>query len=105
MDYWLAQAVVATGPPRDAANKHRRALVEPWENGLSEKGVSLAYLPSPGQVKMRLGVNGPASDREKLEALIASETETLVKLIAPHVVGRGNMDIPEMLLQTRTGID
>tara|TARA_B100001564_G_scaffold317281_1_gene293184 strand:- start:338 stop:1633 length:1296 start_codon:yes stop_codon:yes gene_type:complete len=75
------------------------ALVEPWENGLSEKGVSLAYLPSPGQVKMRLGVHGPASDREKLEALIASETETLVKLIAPHVVGRGNMDIPGAVLK------
>ena len=75
------------------------ALVASWEDGLPAKGVSLAYLPSPGQVKMRLGVHGPAADRAKLEALIASETATLLELIEPHVVGRGNIDIAGAVLQ------
>jgi nicotinamide-nucleotide amidase len=75
------------------------ALVASWEDGLPEKGVSLAYLPSPGQVKMRLGVHGPATDRTKLEALIASETETLLELIGPHAVGRGNIDIAGAVLK------
>ena len=75
------------------------ALVASWEEGLPEKGVSLAYLPSPGQVKMRLGVHGSAADRTKLEALIQTETETLLQLIAPHVVGRGNIDIAGAVLK------
>ena len=75
------------------------ALVASWEEGLPEKGVSLAYLPSPGQVKMRLGVHGSAADRTKLEALIQAETETLLQLIAPHVVGRGNIDIAGAVLK------
>ena len=48
---------------------------------------------------MRLGVHGPAADRAKLEALIASETATLLELIEPHVVGRGNIDIAGAVLQ------
>ena len=75
------------------------AQVASWEDGLPAKGVSLAYLPSPGQVKMRLGVHGPAADRAKLEALIESETATLLELIEPHVVGRGNIDIAGAVLQ------
>ena len=75
------------------------ALVATWEDGLPAKGVSLAYLPSPGQVKMRLGVHGSAADRAKLEALIASEADTLLQLIEPHVVGRGNIDIAEAVLK------
>ena len=48
---------------------------------------------------MRLGVHGPAADRAKLKALIESETATLLELIEPHVVGRGNIDIAGAVLQ------
>ena len=74
------------------------ALVADWEEALPAKGVSLAYLPSPGQVKVRLGVQGPAEDRTALTQLLKSETDAFVALAADHVIGRGNSGLPEAVL-------
>ena len=71
------------------------ALVAEWEEALPAKGVSLAYLPSPGQVKVRLGVQGPAEDRTSLMQLLKFEADTFVALAADHVIGRGNSGLPE----------
>ena len=65
-------------------------MVSTWEAGLSAKGISLAYLPSPGQVKMRLGVQGPRENRSTLESLLESEVDQLIAQIKPHVIGRGS---------------
>ena len=74
------------------------ALVAKWEDALPGKGVTLAYLPSPGQVKVRLGVQGPAEDREFLEALLREEGDAFVALAGDHVIGRGNSGLPEAVL-------
>ncbi len=74
------------------------ALVAEWEEALPSKGVSLAYLPSPGQVKVRLGVQGPAEDRTSLMQLLKFEADTFVALAADHVIGRGNSGLPEAVL-------
>ena len=74
------------------------ALVAEWEEALPAKGVSLAYLPSPGQVKVRLGVQGPAEDRTSLMQLLKFEADTFVALAADHVIGRGNSGLPEAVL-------
>ena len=74
------------------------ALVAKWEEALPAKGVSLAYLPSPGQVKVRLGVKGPAEDRESLAQCLKFETDAFVALAADHVIGRGNSGLPEAVL-------
>lgn len=74
------------------------ALVADWEEALPAKGVSLAYLPSPGQVKVRLGVQGPAEDRTALTQLLKSEADAFVALAADHVIGRGNSGLPEAVL-------
>ena len=74
------------------------ALVADWEEALPAKGVSLAYLPSPGQVKVRLGVQGPAEDRIALTQLLKSEADAFVALAADHVIGRGNSGLPEAVL-------
>ena len=74
------------------------ALVAKWEDALPGKGVTLAYLPSPGQVKVRLGVQGPAEDRESLEALLREEGDAFVALAGDHVIGRGNSGLPEAVL-------
>ena len=74
------------------------ALVAEWEEALPAKGVSLAYLPSPGQVKVRMGVKGPAEDRESLAQCLKSETDAFVALAADHVIGRGNSGLPEAVL-------
>ena len=74
------------------------ALVAEWEEALPAKGVSLAYLPSPGQVKVRLGVQGPAEARTSLIQLLKFEADTFVALAANHVIGRGNSGLPEAVL-------
>ena len=66
------------------------AMVSDWEEGLAAKGVGLAYLPSPGQVKMRLGVKGPKEDREALQGLLEAEVVSLIGQIGSHFVGRGD---------------
>ena len=74
------------------------ALVSNWEASLQEKGLSLAYLPSPGQVKVRIGVQGPAEDREALAVVLKREADVFVELAADHVIGRGNSGLPEAVL-------
>ena len=73
-------------------------MVSTWEAGLSAKGISLAYLPSPGQVKMRLGVQGPRENRSTLESLLESEVDQLIAQIKPHVIGRGSHGLAHWVL-------
>ena len=90
----LYQTVVTAG----IGESSLAMLVSEWENALPVKGVSLAYLPSPGQVKVRLGVQGPAEDRESLQALLEREVNTFVRLAESHVIGRGDSGLPEAVL-------
>ena len=78
------------------------ALVANWEDALPGKGVTLAYLPSPGLVKVRLGVKGPAEERESLQALLREEGDAFVALAGDHVIGRGNSGLPEAVLSRLT---
>ncbi len=75
------------------------ALLEPWERRLEEGGLSLAYLPSPGQVKVRIGVQGRAEDREKLQEVMASHVRDFLELAGPHVIGMGDVGLPEVVLE------
>ena len=74
------------------------ALVSDWEDALPSKGVSIAYLPSPGQVKVRLGVQGPAEERTRLAALLNDEVDAFVAQAQRHVIGRGRSGLPEAVL-------
>ena len=74
------------------------ALVAEWEDALPSKGVSIAYLPSPGQVKVRLGVQGPAEERTSLAALLNDEVDAFVAQAQRHVIGRGRSGLPEAVL-------
>lgn len=74
------------------------ALVAQWEDALPGKGVSLAYLPSPGQVKVRLGVKGRADERQSLQDLLREEADAFVALAGDHVIGRGDSGLPEAVL-------
>ena len=74
------------------------ALVAEWEDALPSKGVSIAYLPSPGQVKVRLGVQGPAEERTRLAALLNDEVDAFVAQAQRHVIGRGRSGLPEAVL-------
>jgi nicotinamide-nucleotide amidase len=58
--------------------------IEDWEDNLPTF-VKLAYLPSPGRVRLRLTARG--SDEEKLKSEIANQILELNKLIAKDIVG------------------
>lgn len=58
--------------------------IEDWENNLPEF-IKLAYLPSPGRVRLRLSARG--TDREMLEEAIAENVSLLTKIIGEIIVG------------------
>jgi nicotinamide-nucleotide amidase len=58
--------------------------IESWENNLPSH-IRLAYLPSPGVVKLRL--SGKGFDKEKLANDMAAEVRGLEKIIPELIVG------------------
>ncbi len=76
-----------------------------WENNLPET-IKLAYLPSPGRVKLRLSITG--RDRDLLQSKIDHEVEKLEQLISKHIYSEENEDlasvIGEMLLKSNKTI-
>jgi nicotinamide-nucleotide amidase len=67
-----------------------------WENGLSYHGVKLAYLPSPGIVKLRLSAyagTDEADIRNKVDAL----GEQLYRLIPELIFGEGEETLAQVL--------
>lgn len=59
--------------------------IEAWENKLAEKNIKLAYLPSPGIVKLRLSASG--SDARLLKADVDQAVEELQPLIDDYIFG------------------
>ncbi|MDI5897383.1 competence/damage-inducible protein A [Flavobacterium yafengii] len=58
--------------------------IEEWENNLPEF-IKLAYLPAPGRVRLRLSARG--TDKEKLEAAIEQNVNSLAAIINDIIVG------------------
>ncbi len=58
--------------------------IENWENNLPDF-IKLAYLPSPGRVRLRLSAKG--TDKEFLETSIAKNVISLSKIIGDIIVG------------------
>lgn len=60
-------------------------MISEWENKLRKEGLSLAYLPSPGIVKLRITARG--EEKKILEKKIRSLEEELIPLIQDYVFG------------------
>ena len=58
--------------------------IEDWENNLPEF-IKLAYLPSPGRVRIRLTARG--KDKELLERTINNKVDALAKIIGDIIFG------------------
>lgn len=69
--------------------------IENWENNLPEF-IKLAYLPSPGKVRLRLSVRG--TDKEFLEKKIEENVISLTKIIGDIIVGFEDSDTIEVVL-------
>lgn len=57
-----------------------------WESSLAEESISLAYLPSPGQVKLRMSMYGGMDESEMRRRIERKETE-LKAIIGEHIFG------------------
>jgi nicotinamide-nucleotide amidase len=69
--------------------------IEDWENNLPEF-IKLAYLPSPGKVRLRLTARG--SDKEILEKKIAENVASLSKIISDIIVGFDEDETIEVII-------
>ena len=69
--------------------------IEDWENNLPEF-IRLAYLPSPGRVRLRLTARG--TDEEQLQTAIADEVVKLKELIGDIIVGYDENETIEVVL-------
>ena len=69
--------------------------IENWENNLPEF-IKLAYLPSPGRVRLRLSARG--TDKEFLEQKISENVLSLSKIIGDIIVGFDGDETIEVIL-------
>ncbi|MDP4276132.1 MAG: CinA family nicotinamide mononucleotide deamidase-related protein, partial [Bacteroidota bacterium] len=67
-----------------------------WENGLPEC-LKLAYLPSPGLVKLRL--TGSLPDRDKLAALINDEVAKLYPILGKAILAEEDSPVEQVIGQ------
>lgn len=65
-----------------------------WEDDLPET-IKLAYLPSPGRVKMRLSSTG--KDRVAMQLRIDAQVELLKNIIPEHVYSADNEDLGSLI--------
>lgn len=76
--------------------------IKEWEASLSGTGVKLAYLPSPGIVKLRLSAFGP--DKSLLELSVMSKVAELEVLIPELIYGHNDETMEKVvsnLLKTK----
>ncbi|MFV8393725.1 CinA family nicotinamide mononucleotide deamidase-related protein [Flavobacterium sp. LB2P6] len=69
--------------------------IEVWENNLPEF-IKLAYLPAPGRVRLRLSARG--TDKEKLEAALEENVNSLDAVIHDIIVGFDDDETLEVVI-------
>lgn len=74
---------------------HVAERIEVWENNLPEC-IKLAYLPSPGRVRLRLTARG--KDKQLLEEAIAANVKSLDMIIHDIIIGFEEEDTIEVVL-------
>ena len=73
-----------------------------WEDQLGNKEIKLAYLPSPGMVKLRLTAKG--TNQQKLTANVEEEVRKLYELIHEYIYGEEELGKTIPTLQGIVGL-
>jgi nicotinamide-nucleotide amidase len=68
--------------------------IESWELGLPEN-IKLAYLPTYGEVKLRLTATG--QDLEVIKQQVDAEVQKVVPMIQPHIFGYDDEELVEVV--------
>lgn len=73
-------------------------LLTDWENSLASEDIRLAYLPSPGMVKLRMSIYGGAEESVLKERIQRKEAE-LQAIIGEYVFGYEKETLQSVLVQ------
>jgi nicotinamide-nucleotide amidase len=90
--FFLQKTILTVGIPES----NLALLLESVENQFPE-GISLAYLPSPGQVKLRLNAIGPESSKDNLAADFNESFQRIRIALQDDFTGSDNQSIEEIL--------
>jgi nicotinamide-nucleotide amidase len=72
-------------------------LLTDWENSLAAEDIRLAYLPSPGMVKLRMSIYGGAEESVLQERIKRKEIE-LHEIIGDYIFGYGKETLQSVLV-------
>lgn len=70
-------------------------IIQDWENSLGAEDIRLAYLPSPGIVKLRLTSIG--EDKITIQSKVLRKAGELKLLVSQYVFGEGDDQIEEVI--------
>ena len=73
--------------------------IELWEDGLAARGIKLAYLPSPGMVKLRLSAYANV-DALLAKAKVDQQAEALYQQIPELIFGEGDETLEQVIGRT-----
>ena len=68
-------------------------MVEDWQDSLDAEGISLAYLPSPGTVKVRLTSKGP--DAEAIKEKVRRKADEFIAIAGEYVFAEEDIPLEE----------
>ena len=71
-------------------------IVHDWEEDLAQNGVSIAYLPAPGQVRVRL--SAVSTDEGAAQRRVDAAMEAFLSLAGEHVVADGDTSVAAALV-------
>ncbi len=71
--------------------------ISDWEIGLRNEGFSLAYLPSPGQVKLRISAYNIGVNEDEIESRIAFYISELERRIPEYIFGKEKETLAEVV--------
>ena len=95
--YILHKTIVTHGRGESAVAEQ----IEDWENNLPDF-IKLAYLPSPGSVRLRFSARG--TDKEMLEKIIEENVISLTKIIGDIIVGFEEEETIEVVLGRKLSV-
>ncbi|MFY9310797.1 MAG: competence/damage-inducible protein A [Bacteroidia bacterium] len=76
-------------------------LIADWENRLTKENIKLAYLPSPGMVRLRLSTKG--EDEVQLNRVVDKKIEELKLIIGESIYGYETFGVPTETLEQVVG--
>lgn len=68
-------------------------IIKSWEDSLDEQAIKIAYLPSPGIVRVRLSAFG--EDKEAIKKVVDKKAAELYSLVPSYIFGEDDISIEQ----------